>query len=251
MTSYGDFAEVYDKLTENVDYDNMARRIVSILIENGIDSGLLLDLACGTGTLISKILSGWKGFELIGADCSSEMLSKAHDKLFKGGHKVLLLCQKMQELDLYGTVSAAFCTLDSLNHLVLPRELIKTFETLKLFIEPGGLFLFDVNTEYKHREILAGSTFVYELDDIFCVWQNSADTDNLLTEISLDVFIEQKGGLFKRFSESFSERAYSAEFLSNALEKSGFTIIGRYDGYSDKAPGKETQRVLYVTRRRK
>lgn len=248
-TSYGDFAEVYDRLTLNVDYDNMARRIVSILIENGIDKGLLLDLACGTGTLISKILSSYNEYELIGADLSNEMLSKAYEKLNKGGHKALLLCQKIEELDLYGTVAAAFCTLDSINHLIMPWQLTKTFEKLRLFIEPGGLFLFDVNTEFKHSEILAQSTFVYELDDVFCVWQNSTDTNNLITEISLDVFTKQKGGLFKHFSESFSERAYSDEFLSKALEECGFTIIGKYDGYSDKSPDKRTQRVLYVSRR--
>lgn len=248
---YAEFASVYDRLTDNVDYDEMGDRIVSILTNHGISSGLILDLACGTGSLLLKLFSKGMKYELIGVDASAEMLSEAYAKLFQSGYGTLLLCQSMEALDLYGTVAAAFCTLDSINHLDSLAKVKKTFARISLFIEPGGLFLFDVNTPYKHKEVLKDNTFVYDLGDIYCVWQNSTDENTLKTDISLDVFTEKKDGLFRRFSESFSECAYNDELLTVMLDDCGFDVIERYDGYTDKAPDEKTQRMLYVTMRRK
>lgn len=251
MKAYVDFASVYDRLTDNVDYEKMADHIVSILIENGLSSGLLLDLACGTGSLMRTLLSKGENYELIGVDGSCEMLSKAREKLCESGFDALLLCQDMRKTDLHGTVSAAFCTLDGINHLTSPADVLKVFKRLELFVEPGGLFIFDVNTPYKHREVLADNSFIYDLDGVFCVWQNFTDVKTLTTDIFLDVFFEKKGGLYGRFSESFSERAYEDEFLTGGLGECGFDVVARYDDYSRKKPGEKTQRILYVSKRRK
>lgn len=251
MKAYVDFASVYDRLTDNVDYEKMADCIVSILIDGGIFSGLLLDLACGTGALMRALLSKGKNYELIGIDGSAEMLSKAREKLCESGLDALLLCQDMRKTDLFGTVSAAFCTLDGINHLTSPADVLKAFRRLELFVEPGGLFIFDVNTPYKHKEVLADNSFVYDLDGVFCAWQNFTDVKTLTTDIFLDVFTRGKDGLYGRFSESFSERAYEDAFLTGGLDECGFDVIARYDGYSRKKPVEKTQRILYVSKRRK
>ncbi len=246
MKAYGDFASVYDRLTLNVDYDEIAAAIVGMLKEQGVDAGLVLDLACGTGSLIRRLTLA--GYELIGADGSSEMLVCARRKLEDAGQKALLLCQEMTGLDLYGTVKAAVCTLDGLNHLPDTDSLRRTLERLRLFIEPDGIFIFDVNTPYKHREVLKDNTFVYDLDDLFCVWQN-ATGDSLKTRMTLDVFVKEKGGRFLRFTEEFSERAFSDEEIAAALERSGFQILGLFDGYSGRPLCETSQRAVYLTKR--
>ncbi len=247
MTAYVDFASVYDRLTENADYDGIAAAIIGLLKERGIESGLVLDVACGTGQLLTRLIRG--GYDLIGVDGSVEMLGKAQEKLIAAGQKALLLCQEMTALDLYGTVRAALCTLDSLNHLPDTKSLKRTFERLKLFVEPDGVLIFDVNTPYKHKKILADNTFVYDYDDLFCVWQNSTD-DALKTEITLDVFVQEKKGCFKRFTEEFSERAFSDDELFLALEQSSFEILGLFDGYTGRPLCGTSQRAVYFAKRR-
>lgn len=248
--AYNDFAGVYDRLTENVKYGEMASRIISILKENDIFEGSILDLACGTGNLIKSLAAKEPKYDFLGVDASEEMLIKAQDKLMETGLDALLLHQKMEELDLYGTVKAAVSTLDSVNHLTEPCDLYKAFNRLGLFIEPGGLFLFDVNTVYKHINVLSDNTFIYDLDDVYCVWQNKTDKSTLETEILLDIFAESKSGLYSRFYEEFKEQAFSDEFLTDVLNKNGFDVIAKFDGYKDKSPCKYTERVLYVARRR-
>ena len=127
---------------------------------------ILLDMGCGTGSLTVKLAH--YGYDMIGMDGSQEMLSAA---LGKGGEHIQYICQDFQNMDLFGTVNVVICALDGLNHLTDYQALEETFRRVSLFTEPGGLFLFDVNTPYKHQQILANHTFVYDLEDIFCVWQ--------------------------------------------------------------------------------
>ena len=185
MAGYGDFAYYYDLLTGNVDYESRCDYISSLLAENGVGKGILLDLACGTGTM--SLLLSEKGYDVIGVDASEEMLSQAQEKKMEKGSDVIFLCQKMEELDLFGTVNAAVSTLDSLNHVTDKETVREIFRRVSLFMEDKGIFLFDVNTPYKHRKVLGDNTFVYDMDDVYCVWQNSTD-EELLTQVSLDIF---------------------------------------------------------------
>ena len=159
--SYSYFACVYDLLTENVEYSRRADYICSLLSENGINGGLLLDVACGTGSLCVELSK--RGFDVTGIDISGEMLCEAQNKMYESGENILFLRQDMRSLDLYGTVDCAVCTLDSLNHLTSEEDLLRAFKSISLFLEDGGIFIFDMNTPYKHREILADNSFVYEL----------------------------------------------------------------------------------------
>ncbi len=140
MPSYSSFASFYDRLTQNVGYEQRAREYIEILAQNGINSGILLDLACGTGSFTEHFCRS--GFDVIGVDASPEMLCEAQAKLSSQEPPPLLLCQLMQNLDLYGTVDAAVCALDSINHLPSLSDVRKTFSRLSLFVRPGGIFIF-------------------------------------------------------------------------------------------------------------
>lgn len=246
MSRYGAFAEYYDSLTSNVSYDETAKYVADILDENGIKKGILLDLACGTGTMSVQMAK--RGYEVIGIDNSPEMLSEAREKVCESGEDILFLCQDMCDIDLYGTVECTICLLDSLNHLESEEELLSAFKGVSLFTVPGGLFIFDVNTQYKHKYVLGNNTFVYDNDDVYCVWQNEYDDESKTVEIFLD-FFEEENGLYRRSSEYFTECAFSDEIIRRLLKEAGFSNVKAYGELSRNAPSETEERIFYVARK--
>lgn len=246
MSSYGVFADYYDALTLNVDYKKRAEYIINTLENLGHKIGLTLDLACGTGKLTLELKK--LGVDVYGADASEEMLSFAFEKACENGYNILFLRQKMQELDLYGSIDTCVCTLDSINHLTEIEDVKKTFERVSMFMNKGGYFLFDVNTVYKHKNVLADNTFVYDLDEVYCVWENSLKENNIV-DISINLFVPE-GELYSRYEESFSERAYTDEQLSSMLESARFEIKARYSDMSENAPGENDERVIYIAKKK-
>ena len=248
MASYGDFAYYYDMLTENVDYDKRCEYICGLLAENHISEGILLDLACGTGTM--SLMFADKGYDVVGVDGSEEMLTQAQEKKMESGADVIFLCQRMEELDLFGTINAAVSTLDSINHVTDEDTVKEIFRRVSLFMEDKGIFLFDVNTPYKHREILGDNTFIYDLDEVYCVWQNSTD-ENLVTTISLDLFEkdEEDEETYYRYSEEFSERAYDLDDIRKWLEDCKFEVVAVYEEMTKESVKADTQRAVFVARK--
>ncbi len=234
--SYSSFACVYDTLTFNVEYEKRADYICQLLKRNGCENGILLDLACGTGSLSELIAK--KGYDMILVDSSPEMLGFARERL----PDALVLCQDMTELDLYGTVNAAVCSLDGINHLLKPVDVKKAFACVSLFTEKGGAFVFDVNTPYKHEHILGNNTIVCEKDDVYLVWQNSYRRKSRTVDINLDIFTKENG-VYIRNSESFSERAYDIEDICKWLGDAGFSVTGLYDDMTFDEPHENSQRV--------
>ncbi len=243
---YNSFSEYYDTLMQNVGYPDRARYIIDVFARLDHDMGLSLDLACGTGSLTVELKK--LGVDIYGVDASYEMLSHARDKAADNDLDILFLCQKMQSLDLYGTIDTCICTLDSINHLTKIEDVQKTFDKVSLFMNKGGYFLFDVNSVYKHTEVLADNTFVYDTDDVFCVWQNSLKENNAV-DIELD-FFEREGDIYYRMSEEFSERAYTDEELSAMLEKSGFEVVKRFGDMTFEGPKPDEQRIIYIARKK-
>ena len=244
MSQYNNFARFYDALTKNVNYPQKAEFINAVLTQNSVKEGILLDLACGTGSM--SVLMAERGYDVIGVDISSDMLSQAMQKACDAEKNILFLCQPMQELDLYGTVDCAICVLDSLNHIEKVKDFKDAFKKVSLFLNPGGIFIFDLNTRYKHEKILANNTFVYDCDDVYCVWQNSFSGDKV--DISLD-FFEYDEGAYYRSEESFSEYTYDTEFVEKMLSECGLELVNCYDDYSFKSPTEETQRIVYVVKK--
>lgn len=245
--SYENFAAVYDDLQADVDYGQRAEYLLKLFKKYDRLPTLLLDVACGTGGF--SLLFAQKGIEVIGADPSPEMLDIARQKFSSAGREALLLCQSAEELDLYGTVDGAVCCLDSLNHIIDEDEFKRSIERIALFLEPERLFIFDVNTLYKHREVLSGKTFATETDSVFCVWQNSECDEKGIVDISLDFFCETEDGTYERTSEDFSERAYSNGFLEKCIKSAGLETVAVLGDMSLDAPKTDEERVYYVTRR--
>lgn len=248
MASYGDFAYYYDMLTENVDYDKRCEYICGLLAENGVSEGILLDLACGTGTM--SLMFAEKGYDVVGVDGSEEMLTQAQEKKMESGADIIFLCQKMEELDLFGTINAAVSTLDSINHVTNEDTVKEIFRRVSLFMEDKGIFVFDVNTPYKHREVLGDNTFIYDLDEVYCIWQNSTD-ENLVTTISLDLFEkdEEDEETYYRYSEEFSEKAYDLDDIRDWLQDCKFEVVAVYEEMTKEAVKADTQRAVFVARK--
>lgn len=244
MPSYFSFARFYDSLMEDARYEDRCAYILELAKRHNHEMGITLDLACGTGTLTRLLAQN--GVDVFGIDASTEMLSEAMQKSSEQGLDILYLRQKMQKLDLYGTINTCICTLDSINHMTSIDDVAKTLDRIGLFMDNGGLFVFDMNTVYKHRKILADNTFVYENDRVFCVWQNSLG-DNNVVNIDLD-FFEEEDGAYYRSSESFSERAYSDEQIQKMLSAAGFEVEGVYGDLSFEKPQDDEQRVIYAAR---
>ena len=252
MSGYGAFSKYYDRLTQNISYRERAAYFDTVIQQNMKDARFVADLACGTGSLSFELAD--LGFEVIGVELSEDMLSVAMQK--KGERfdlpftNPLFICQDLSRLELYDNVDAAICALDSINHITDPAAVTAMFQRVGEYVRSGGLFVFDVNTEYKHREVLADNTFVYDCDEVYCVWQNTL-RDGLLVDIDLDFFVyEEAGDCYRRESESFSERAYSHSFLCTLLAESGFELLHLYGEDSFIPAGETAQRVVYVARKR-
>ncbi len=244
--SYNYFANLYDCLTNNVDYEVRSEYISDFFNENNIEHGsTILDLACGTCSI--SVLLAKKGYNIIGIDASQEMLEIASNKAFENECDLSLLCAKMQNFDLPREVDGCICSLDSINHLDNECDVVKTFQNVYNCLRNDGLFVFDVNTIYKHQNVLADNTFVFEDDDYYLVWDNESEEDNKV-RILLDMFI-YNGSSYDRYSEEFIEKAYSLDFLNDSLKSVGFSVLGVFEELTRDKPKDDTQRVYFVCKK--
>lgn len=247
MANYDDFSVCYDRFTNDVEYEARTKRILKLFERYDRKPTLLLDLACGTGGFSFELAKA--GIDVIGVDCSEGMLAAAMAKLEPGAENPIFLNQYAEELDLFGTVDGAVSMLDSLNHITDYSLFCRAIERVSLFLEKDRLFIFDVNTLYKHKKVLGDNTFVRECEDAFCVWQNEYQGEGTV-DIYLDVFMEGSDGKYDRYMENFSEVAYSAEQINSAISKAGLEIVAMLDDMTDNAPNEKTERIIYVVRKK-
>lgn len=244
MSGYGNFAHYYDILTGNISYKDRAAYFDMLIKKHGGKKNLLLDLACGTGSLSEEMCR--LGYDVIAVDGSEEMLNEALDKKFDSGLNIQYLCQDMTKLDMFGTIDVTICALDSLNHLPNLDAIKQTINRVSLFCEPDGLFIFDVNTPYKHKNVLGNNTFIYDMEDVYCVWQNTYTEEDNRVEMWLDFFEKQENGSYERYDESFSEIAFDDAVIEKIVADSGMEIVGKYD-YDTTEPTKaDSEKIVYV-----
>lgn len=244
---YTSFAETYDLLMQDVGYSERTEYLLSVFEKYSKRPTLMLDLACGTGNFSNELAK--RNIQVIGVDISPEMLNIAKEKSEKEGVDVLYLCQDASELDLYGTVDGAVCCMDSINHITDKEVLAKAFKKVSLFLEPDCLFVFDVNTPYKHKEILGNNTFVIEEDNVYCVWQNEYFEEESLTEITLDFFEKQKNGDYTRSEQFIEERAYTVKELTSLLENAGFSVEAVFSDMSFEPLKETSERAVFVAKK--
>ena len=247
-TPYSIFAEVYDSLTEDVEYERRADYITGLLRRYGSEPEIILDLGCGTGTMTS--LMAKKGYSMIGVDMSPEMLAVASEKAEKDGLDILYLNQPMEDFELYGTVGTVISLLDSVNYITEEKELEQTFRLVHNYLDPGGLFIFDINTAYKLKNILPGNTFCGESDKAFYSWENVYDPDYSICEFTLNFFIKN-GETYSRHSETHYQRAYTDAFIKRLLLRCGFEVLDSFDDLTFDPPMRSSEKVFYIARKAK
>ena len=246
--AYEFLAGCYDRFTQDVDYPRWADYIETHFTRCALPIRTVLDLACGTGSLTAELAR--RGYETIGADRSEEMLSVAAEKCRGAGAiEPIFLHQAMEDLDLYGTIDACVCCLDSVNYVIHPKKLARAFQRVHLFLMPGGLFLFDVNTPEK-LESLDGQVFLDEKEDVYCVWRAEYSRRSRICSYYMDIFqLDGQTGQWERGVELHQERAYTVQELTELLKRAGFRDIRTYGALKLRAPAAQEGRIFFVARK--
>ena len=247
MNAYHQLAASYDRLTGDVDYEATAAFYFEILAREGLQPRTAVDLACGTGS-IAAILAR-KGLEVLGVDLSEEMLTVAQQKTQDMENPPRFICQPLQELWLPRGVDLAVCALDSLDYITDPEDCREAIRRVWKSLNPGGIFIFDVNTPEKLRA-MDGQVFLDEDDDVYCVWRGEFDSQTNICSYGMDLF-QRKGEVWHRSFEEHREYAYSADQLTAYLKEAGFTHIEIYADRRFEAPGEGEQRIYFKARKGK
>ena len=243
MESYTSFAKVYDLFMDNVPYEEWCEYLVSLFKENGIENGLVLDLGCGTGKLTR--LMEKKGYDMIGLDNSFEMLDIAREQVSKN---ILYLMQDMREFELYGTVRAIYSACDSLNYILEEEELLEVFKLVNNYLDPNGLFVFDINSSFKYHELLAENTFAETREEGSFIWENYYDEEEQINEYDLTLFIREGEELFRKYQEMHYQRGYELETIKTLLEEAGLEFVTAYDAFTKENPREDSERIYVIAR---
>lgn len=248
MASYESFARVYDLFMDNIPYKDWCQYLTGILRENGIEKGLVLELGCGTGKM-TRLLSQ-AGYDMIGVDNSMDMLEIAMEKQ-EGRGDILYLLQDMRGFELYGTVRAVVSVCDSMNYITEEEDLLDVFRLVNNYLDPGGLFVFDLNTAYKYKEILGESTIAEDREDASFIWDNYYDEEEQINQYDLALFIpEEREGetLYRKYEETHFQRAYSLQKIKGLLAEAGMEFLNAYQAFTREAPKEDSQRIYILAR---
>ncbi len=254
METYISFASVYDTFMDNVPYEEWGEYIHRMLCEYGVNEGIMLDLGCGTGTM-TEILAGY-GYDMIGVDNSVDMLELAMEKRKDSGHDILYLLQDMRAFELYGTVRAVVSVCDSVNYITEAEELREVFRLVNNYLDPGGIFLFDFNTEYKYREIMGDCTIAEERGECSFIWDNTYYEEEKINEYDLTLFIREEqpgkpsahGELYRKFRETHYQRGYTLEEMQQLLKESGLLFLAAYDMDTKGEAMQASERICVIAR---
>ena len=208
--------------------------------------GLVLDLGCGTGTMTELLAE--KGYDMIGVDSSEEMLEQAMEKRVQSGLDILYLLQDMREFELYGTVRAVVSVCDSLNYVLEEEELLQVFRLVNNYLDPGGIFLFDMNTPYKYRELLGDSTIAENREEGSFIWENYFDEETGVNEYVLTLFLREADGRYRKEEEFHYQKAYGVEQVKRLLLQAGLKVEAVYDAYTMDVARADSERVTFLAR---
>ncbi len=290
--SYSAFAYVYDELMDNVPYDEWTAYLIGLLKENGVAEGLVCELGCGTGQMTRRLAAA--GYDMIGIDLSEEMLDVAREQeygVYEGDFgeeefdesvpdadddfdsapdgeegeigevdaaepSILYLQQDMREFELYGTVSAVVSICDSMNYMTSDEDLLQVFRLVNNYLDKDGVFIFDMNTEYKYKELMGDTTIAENREDVSFIWENLYDEEKRLNEYCLTLFAkaeqdeEEEGAapLYEKYEEVHLQRAYPLAEVKRLLAEAGMTFVAAYDVLTHEEPGPQCERMYIVAK---
>ncbi len=246
MAAYESFAKVYDELMDNVPYDDWCHFIKNELAEHGIKEGIALELGCGTGKMMERMAQA--GYDMIGVDYSMDMLQIARERSMDLPYSLLYLLQDMREFELYGTVAATFSICDSINYITEPEDLLEVFRLVNNYLDPDGIFIFDVNTEHKYRDSIGDKVIAEDREDVSFIWYNEYDEEEHLNYIDLSVFVQEEEDLFRKYQEEHVQRGYCLEEIKELIEESGLIFVNAYDDYTKEAATDQSERIVFVAK---
>lgn len=249
MEAYSEFARVYDLFMDNIPYEEWCDYLVMLLKQHGVDDGLVMELGCGTGNMTEALKR--RGYDMIGIDNSEEMLAEAIEKSMEsdsdtGEKPVLYLCQDMREFELYGTVRAVVSVCDSMNYILEPEELLQVFQLVNNYLDPEGVFIFDLNTRYKYEKILGEQTIGETREDHCFIWDNYYDEASRVNEYILNLFIRGNDGRYDRYEEVHYQRAYDLDEIRRLIEASGLRWKGAYDAFTMEPVREDSERIYII-----
>ena len=244
---YAGFAAVYDMFMDNIPYGQWAEYVCSLLLEQGVAEGLVLELGCGTGSMTQLLAEA--GYDMIGVDQSPEMLQAALEKRDESGQDILYLLQDMREFELYGTVRAIVCVCDSLNYITEPEDLLQVFRLADNYLDPGGVFIFDLNTVYKYEEILGDCTIAEDRDAASFIWENGYDAEKRLNVYQLAIFLREEDGRYSKYEETHIQRAYPVEEVKDLLREARLEFVAAYDAFTRQPVRLDSERVYLIARK--
>ena len=248
MSAYESFAEVYDTFMEDTPYDRWTEYLKEIFKKHDLvnNTNIIAELGCGTGNMTQRLAQN--GFDMIGIDISESMLAKAREKT-DSGLNILYLNQDMREFELYGTVDAVVSLCDSINYITEEEDLLSVFKLVNNYLEPKGLFVFDINTIYKFREILGCNSFCETTENSAYTWENYYDDEENINEFYTNFFIKDENtGLYTRHEEFHYEKGYEIDRIKELLEKAGLKFEAVYEELTFHKPTQRSQRVFFVAR---
>lgn len=246
MDAYSSFASVYDTFMDDIPYREWCNYLTGLLKEYGVEDGLVLELGCGTGSG-TQLLSN-AGYDMIGIDNSMDMLQIAMEKRGETGSDILYLLQDMREFELYGTVRAVVSICDSMNYLTDYQDLVAVLRLVNNYLDPGGVFLFDLNTVYKYEMVLGDSTIAENRPECSFIWDNSYDPETGINEYDLALFLSEGEGLYRKYQETHYQRAYSIETVKQAIREAGMEFAAVYDAFTRNPPKEHSQRIYVAAR---
>lgn len=249
MDNYIGYATVYDISMEHIPYDKWANYIDKSLRQHGIGKGLVLELGCGTGNMTRMMAD--KGYDMIGIDLSEEMLSIARQRSEGRNDGILYLCQDMREFELYGTVAAVICVCDSINYMLSKEDLSKVFRLVSNYLDPGGLFIFDMDTEYLYKEVLGDNITYMDHETGNYIWENNFYPEEMINEVNLTLFVKEANSqLYSKHQETHVRKAYDLATIKKLLEDANLDFVAAYHELTDEKPRHDSERIYVIARER-
>ena len=242
MESYKDFARVYDEFMDQTPYDEWLCNILNVLGKHHIERDAdILDLGCGTGKMARRLAK--EGYQVTAIDNSMDMLEIAASE--EDDH-ILYVLQDMVSLELPKKMDAVVSICDCMNYILKKRIFLETFIRVRKFLKEDGVFMFDMNSHYKYREILACNTFAEDREDASFIWDNFYDEEDRINEYQLSLFIRNEQGTYNKYEELHLQKAYDQEEIMNLLDQAGFSSIRVLDAETMEEVKEDTQRLYYI-----
>ena len=263
MNAYTGFAGVYETFMDNVPYEEWAKYLTGLLKEYGIKDGLIAELGCGTGTMTRLLAKA--GYDMIGIDLSEEMLDIARYDHPEAEEDILYLHQDMREFELFGTVAAVVSLCDSMNYITSEEDLLKVFRLVNNYLDPGGYFIFDMNTIYKYEVILGDRVIAENRENCSLIWENYYDKEERINQYDITIYskvefeddaCEEEDGddygpdtpLYERLEETHIQKAYPVERIKELLEEAGLEFVAVHGVGTKEEPKEDEERVYFIAR---